>query len=120
MHEIVRSLDLLPSQLRVSILERARAEVLRPQGPPMPPVQEHPLGPRRERKDKRGKGRAMDETVALAMKLGRITNSDICAMGKSHGGAKDRLDRAQRWLRIERCEHGAYEACQLEYQRIGL
>lgn len=68
--------------------------------------------------------RALDETVALAMKLGSITNADVASKsGLTSSGADQRIQAAKkagRILRDKALPHGTYVAAAQEYERIGL
>lgn len=113
-HVLVTMLQDLPTENQVHVLDRIVEQLLgakitfsRRLGPP-----DNPRAPR---------GFGIDETVALAIVLGRLRNGDVasfCAMTSK--GADQRIQSAKDAGRIERVSQGVYEATEEEYVRIGL
>lgn len=68
------------------------------------------------------RGPAIDETVALAIKLGQLKNADLIANGlvATSSGADQRIQATLQLGRIERVERGVYVAIRSEYLMLGL
>lgn len=83
------------------------------------PKERRRVGPRTSPKTPRL--RAINETVALAIKLGSITNGDVSAKsGLTSSGADQRIQSAIKAERLKRIKHGHYVAVREEYIRLGL
>lgn len=85
-----------------------------------------PMRPKREPRGGAGTPKtprtiAIDQTVALAIVRGEITNRVVVAFtGLSHKGADKRIQFSAKAGRIERVRNGVYVAAASEYQRLGL
>lgn len=103
-------------------LTRDSIEFSRPSSPA--PEEAEPL-PSRKVRSKRSlyvpRGLAVDQTVALAIRKGCITNRDVLVhTGLSRGGVDQRIQAAYQAGRLERVGNGMYEASAAEYEAIGI